>query len=145
MSIAETDRTLIPNADGIRDQWVARVTELVDQAEEWARELGWATRRIDKRLDDYELGTHRVPALLLQEGTTRLILEPIGRSAGEIEGVVDLYLMPAYDDAARLFFHNGGWHFDFVPAGEARFTGVDAPLTQPAFHSLLEELVRHGA
>jgi hypothetical protein len=33
----------------------------------------------------------------------RELLEPIGRPAPGIEGIVDLYLMPAYDDIEREF------------------------------------------
>ncbi len=47
------------------------------------------------------------PALLMQEGPSAgLILEPIARSAPGADGVVDLYLLPAYDDIASLYFYN---------------------------------------
>ena len=79
-----------------REIWIDRVTSLVGQVEQWAGEMGWSTRRVEKRLDDARIGKHRVPALLMQQDTCRVLLEPVGRSTPGAEGVVDLYLMPAY-------------------------------------------------
>ena len=45
----------------------------------WGNELGWATWRIEKRLDDSGVVLYKVPALLLQEGTVRALLEPVSR------------------------------------------------------------------
>ena len=61
--------------------WQKRVSDLVTRMEPWGKDLGWATRRIEKNLDDSLLGKHQVPALLLQDETWRVLLEPIGRSA----------------------------------------------------------------
>ena len=72
------------------------------------------TRRIEKRLDDSGVGTHKVPALLLQEDTVRVLLEPVSRRAPGAEGVVDLYLMPAFDDIATLYFYDGGWQLHYM-------------------------------
>ena len=36
------------------------------------------------------------------------------RSAPDVEGIVDFYIMPAYDDIARLFFYDDGWHIHHV-------------------------------
>jgi hypothetical protein len=44
--------------------WVDQVEKLVAQVERWGQDLGWSTRRIDKRLDDSYVGKHRLPALL---------------------------------------------------------------------------------
>src|SRR6266545_3870327 len=62
-----------------RQKWIDRVTALVAQVEKWAKELGWATRRIDKKIEDSRVGNHKVPALLMQEGTVRVLLDPIAR------------------------------------------------------------------
>ena len=69
----------------------------------WADALGWSTRQIEVTLTDSQIGKYKAPALLLQEDAIRILLEPIGRSAPGAEGVVDLYLMPAYDDIASLY------------------------------------------
>lgn len=121
-----------------RETWIARATALVDQVEQWAKDLGWATRRIDKRLEDSRIGDHRVPALLMQQEIPRVLLEPIGASSLEAEGLVDLYLMPAYDDIARLYYSDDGWHI-LAPDGSG------TPLSKQAFEDLLAEMKRNAA
>src|SRR4051812_45415093 len=99
MSIAE-----IPNRpDAIRETWLERLGRLVDSVDCWARELGWSTRRIEKPMKDPLLGSYKAPGLLMQEELHRIILDPIGHSSPGTEGVVDLYLMPAFDDIASFF------------------------------------------
>src|ERR1043165_805132 len=57
-----------------RAAWIERVESLVGNVEQWAKELGWSTRRIEKKLEDTRIGQHQVPALLMQEGTRRALL-----------------------------------------------------------------------
>jgi hypothetical protein len=132
-----------------RKIWIDRVRGLVDEVERWAKEMDWSTRRVEKRLDDPEIGKHRVPALLMQQETCRALLEPIGPSAPDVEGMVDLYLMPAYDDIARLFFYAGRWHVHFntllgtrdvppAPRVEAR------PLSKETLEKVLAEMRQHA-
>ncbi len=54
-----------------RQTWIDRVSGLVGQVEQWAREGGWSTRRLDKTLEDSRIGKHRVPALLMQQDICR--------------------------------------------------------------------------
>lgn len=98
----------------IQQEWEGRLSALISELDTWAQELGWSTRKIDKQLKDSLIGTHRVPALLMQEGTVRVFAEPIARSAPGADGVVDLYLMPAYDDIASLYFVNGDWQLHYM-------------------------------
>ena len=76
----------------------------------WAEELGWSTRRIDKQMEDSQIGPYEAPALILQRDLTRVLLDPIARSAPNTEGVVDLYRMPAYEDVASLYFYDDNWY-----------------------------------
>ena len=132
-----------------RSAWISRVSELVGQVEQWARELGWATRRIEKKLEDARIGKHRVPALVMQEDTCRVLLEPIGRSVPGAEGVVDLYLMPAYDDIATLYYYADRWHLHYLfPGGRAAPTVREAdalPLTKETLEKVLAEMRQHAA
>jgi hypothetical protein len=124
--------------------WVDKVEKLVARVERWGQELGWQTRRIEKRLDDSYVGKHRLPALLMQEETFRVLLEPVGRSAPGAEGIIDLYLLPAYDDIASLYFYGGQWnvhyYFQGVPiTGNIRETpGI--PLSKETLQRVLEEM-----
>jgi hypothetical protein len=127
-----------------RSIWMNRVASLVGQVEQWAKELNWSTRRVEKKLDDTWIGKHRVPALLMQEDTCRILLEPLGRSAPGVEGVVDLYLMPAYDDIASLYYYGDRWNLHYVfPGTKPAATVREAeamPLSKETFAKVLVEL-----
>jgi hypothetical protein len=127
-----------------RSAWVNLVSDLVRRVEQWDQELGWATRRIEKRLDDSQIGKHRVPALLMQEGACRVLLEPVGRSAPGAEGVVDLYRMPAYDDIASLYYDGSRWNLHYLfPGSPAAATVREAPgvpLSKEVLQTVLEEM-----
>jgi len=129
--------------------WVGQVEKLVAQVERWGQELGWYTRRIDKRLDDSYVGKHRLPALLMQEGTFRVLLEPVGRSAPGAEGIVDLYLLPAYDDIARLYFSGGQWNVHYYFQGIAITGNIrempSMPLSKEVLQSVLEKMRTNAA
>lgn len=133
----------------LREEWIQRLNDLVGTIRTWADEAGWSTRRIEKRMQDSQLGAYDAPALLLQEETTRVLLEPIARSAPGVEGIVDLYLMPAYDDVASLYFRDGEWsvHYVFddarpavaVPAADSQV------LSKETFHAVTERMKQHAA
>ncbi len=131
-----------------RAAWLDRVNALVDRVEQWARELGWATRRIEKKLEDDWVGNHRVPALLMQEDTCRILLEPVGRSSIEVQGIVDLYVMPAFDDIARLFYSSDRWNLH--PAfSEENSCGIDrdvkaTPLSKETLATVLADMRQHA-
>src|SRR5665213_2832472 len=104
MATADLPKTSDVNAVTLRDEWLSRLTDLIENVKSWVEEIGWSTRRIEKRLQDSQIGDYHAPALLLQIETDRVLLDPIGRSAPGVDGVVDLYLMPAYDDIASLYY-----------------------------------------
>jgi hypothetical protein len=133
----------------VRAAWLERVNALVDQVETWAKELNWATRRVEKKIEDSFIGDHRVPALVMQEDTYRILLEPVGRSTAGAEGVVDLYLLPAYDDIATLFYYNERWNLHYVFPNTAPVASVREaeamPLTKEALDKVLAELRQSAA
>jgi hypothetical protein len=132
-----------------RFAWVKRIQDLVAQVELWAKELGWDTRTIEKRLDDSYVGKHTTQALLMQEETCRILLEPVGRSAPGAEGLVDLYLLPAYDDIASLYFYDGRWNVHYYFSGEPTTGNIrDMPakaLSKETLRTVLEEMRANAA
>ncbi len=132
-----------------RAVWLERVTALVAELEGWAHELGWSTRRLEKSLEDARIGKHRVPALLLQQDLCRIMLEPVGSSAPGSEGVVDLYLMPAYDDIATLLFYQNRWNIHLAFTGEnadARTRPAEPrPLSKQTWNAVLDGLRQNAA
>jgi len=101
-------------SEQLRDEWLRRLSGLIQNARDWASELGWATKEIEISKSDSRWGKYKAPALLLQEDNIRILLEPIASSAPGADGVVDLYLMPAYDDIASLYFYDNNWHIHYM-------------------------------
>ena len=128
--------------DGPVEEWLGRLSELIHSVDAWATELGWSTRRIEKKMKDSVAGTYRAPALLMQEGTIRTILEPIARSAPGVGGVVDLYLLPAYDDIATLCYYPDGWKIHDPFPGGPPVSAVEEiepkPLSREVLKAVLE-------
>ena len=136
------------NLDRLRDKWLECLSDLMRRVQSWAAELDWSTRQIEVSLSDSELGKYKAPALLIQEDAIRVLLEPIARSAPGAEGVVDLYLMPAYDDIASLYFYEGDWHVHYMFPGTPTVATVrDAearPLTMDSLREVLEEMKKNA-
>jgi len=130
------------------EDWMNRLSGLIESVDTWAQELGWATRRIQKKMEDSQIGHYQAPALLMQEGIVRIILEPIARSAPGAEGVVDLYLMPAYDDIATLFYEDG-WKLHYPFPESPLLAEVEEvqplPFSKETLKAVLEELMKNAA
>ena len=128
--------------------WLQRLSELIDQIECWARDLDWSTRRIEVKLSDSEVGRYQAPALLMQEGALKVLLEPIARSAPGAEGVVDLYLMPAYDDIASLYLSGEEWHLHYMFPDSPTVGNIRAAegvlLTNDSFRNVLEAMKKNA-
>jgi hypothetical protein len=131
-----------------RHAWLERLRKLLLTVKEWAEELGWATRIIDKKMEDAEVGNYKAPALLLQQGAVRLFLEPVARDAPGTDGAVDLCLMPSYDDIASLYHYDNRWNLHYVYHGAPVVAngreGDAKPLTKAAFRKVLDEMKAHA-
>ena len=131
-----------------RAGWIQRVSDLVKSVQNWARNLGWSTKRIDKKIEDDRLGNHRAAALVMQEDTVRILLEPISANAPGSDGLVDLYLMPGYDDIANLYHKEDGWHVHYVFPTQRAVPGIETeetlPLSKETFGIVLGELKKHA-
>lgn len=130
------------------DEWRERLTQLMASVKEWVEELDWSTRLISKKMHDSTLGPYEAPALLMQKETTRVLLDPIARFAPGTDGVVDLYLMPAYDDIVNLCFVEGQWQLRFALADEhsddtSREFG-NQPLSKESLSRILDEIAVHA-
>jgi hypothetical protein len=149
MATVDTPTNLSEDKEKLRDEWLARLSDLIETVRGWAEELDWSTRRIETKMDDLEIGNYKAPALIIQKETVRAILEPIGRSAPGVEGVVDFYLMPAYDDIASLYFYDGGWYLHYrspyPPEANTVREAANKPLTREAFQNALEEMMQNAA
>jgi hypothetical protein len=77
------------------------------------------------------------------------LLEPVGRSAPGAEGIVDLYLLPAYDDIASLYFSGGQWNVNYYFQGIAITGNIretpGKPLSKEVLQCVLEEMRANAA
>ena len=132
----------------LRDKWLTRLTDLVKLVDGWAKELDWSTRVIQIPMEDSEVGAYKAPALLLQQEAVRMLLETIERTALGADGVVDLYLMPAYDDIASLYFVDGEWQLRYIfPDQPTVATIRDAeskPLSKETLSAALDSMRANG-
>jgi len=131
----------------MRNEWLGRLSDLIKIVTAWATELGWSTRKIQKSMHDSEIGDYDAPALLLQFETERVLLEPVGRSAPGADGVVDLYVMPAYDDIATLFLRNGVWQVHYLFPDSSARTVQEAPpepLSKQTLENVLGEMRKNA-
>ncbi len=132
-------RKAVANWELVRDEWTRAVTQLVADVETWSKAREWPTRRIEKRIDDPQIGEYVVPALLIQVDLVKLLLEPVARFVPGAAGLVDLYRLPEYDDVASVFRRDGGWQVHYTVTGEnvpAQMRAADpsllaAQITQP--------------
>lgn len=135
--------------DTVRDAWLRRLDDLVRNIRVWSEDLGWSTRVIEVQLNDSQLGKYKAPALLMQDDAVRLLLEPIARSAPGVKGVVDLYLMPSYDDVASLYFLDDSWrvHYPFdATTSQATISDDESPpLTKTLLSCVLTAMKKHAA
>lgn len=138
---------IVEQVDRLRAAWLDRLDHLVRTVESWAIDLGWSTRRIEVQLRDSELGAYAAPALLLQRQTVRILVEPIARSAPGAEGVVDLSLMPAYDDVATLYFYDDGWQLHHPVYSGGAVAGIPDVIpetfTRESLSSVLDQMTQH--
>ncbi len=131
-------------------QFYARVADLVASIKRWAEPHDWVTKEYPKRIRDVDSQVFEFPALFLQRGPIRLLLDPIAHDVPGAEGVVDLYLMPTYDDMASLYFEEGGWviHYSFPPDAQATDAGISAeclPLRDDTINKVLDAIATHAA
>lgn len=149
MATADISTNQAEDKEKLRDEWLASLSRLVDTVRGWAQELDWLTRLIEKKMEESRLGTYKAPALILQKETVRVMLEPIARFATGVDGVVDLYLMPAYDDIASLYFYNDDWQLHYMsPTSPTVNTIREAehkPLSKESLQAVLEDMIKNAA
>lgn len=113
MATADTPRSSSEKSGELREEWVARLSALVNDVRLWASELGWSVKEAPKRMRDSEIGPYQADGLVLQKDHAKVLMDPISRSAPGAQGIVDLYLMPGLDDLASLYFYDNIWNVHY--------------------------------
>ncbi len=132
-----------------REQFQNRVEALVTQVREWVEPREWVTKAYTKKLRDVDNQVYLIPALFLQKGPIRVLLDPVAYDVPGAEGVVDLYLMPTYDDLANLYFEDGRWtiHYAFPPDPNETDSLIETkalPLSEQTVNEVLDAIAAHA-
>jgi hypothetical protein len=132
-----------------REQFQSRINALVEQVRQWVEPNDWVTKPYAKRLRDPGGEIFEIPALFLQKGPIRVLLDPVAYDVPGAEGVVDLYLMPTYDDLASLYFEGGEWriHYAFPPDPKETHSVVETKtlaLSAGTVNEVLESIAAHA-
>lgn len=130
-----------------RSQYLKRVKALVKQVTKWAECHDWVTKPYPKKMRDVDQQIFEIPALFLQKGPTRLLLDPVAYDVPGAEGVVDLYLMPTYDDMASLYFKNGEWEIHYEPDPIATNSVIQTKtfaLSEATINLILDSIANHA-
>ena len=132
-----------------RDEFQKRFEALVKQVKTRVEPHEWVTKRCPKRMRDVNRQIFEIPALYLQKGPVRVLLDPVAYDVPGAEGVVDLYLMPTYDDLASLYFESGEWviHYAFPPAPSETHSVAEAAtlaLSEETINQVLDSIADHA-
>jgi hypothetical protein len=132
----------------VRDRWRRRLDDLVGKVRGWVEPEHWVTKPYPKKMRDIDGTVFEVPSLFIQKGPTRLLLDPIAYDAPGTEGVVDLYLMPTYDDTASLYLVDGRWQIHYIFPDQPAVAGIQQPevmeLSGKTINRVLDEIVAHA-
>jgi hypothetical protein len=103
----------------VRDDWLQASRSLLAQAEGWAKESGWPTKRYSKQMTEDFIGTYNLDRLVFAAEGAQLALVPVGRFAPGTDGVFDLAVMPAYD-SVMVVRKGNRWFIHPLPGEEGR-------------------------
>lgn len=136
-----------PEAD--KAEWLERLSALISLVKGWVEASNWRTRQTTKPVTETGLGRYDVPLLLMEREGVEVVLSPLARTSPRTDGVVDLYLMPAYDDVASLYLENQRWRIRSAipldattsrPPSEAK----RLPLDEAALNRILDATAGHA-
>lgn len=150
MTIAESQQG-IEDPTAVKGEWLGRLETLVQEVKGWAEAAGWRTRRITKTVNERQLGKYEVPVLLMEKDAVEVVLNPVARLVPGAGGAVDLYLSPAYDDIASLYFEDDHWvvYCDESPDPSASKDAVaqerkPQPYGEATIRAILDGMVAHA-
>ena len=103
----------------VRDDWLSASTALLAEAENWAKEQDWPTRRFPKDVTQDFIGNYRLDKLVYSAERAQLALVPVGRFAPGTDGIFDLAVMPTYD-SVMVVREKGRWFIHPLPKEEGR-------------------------
>jgi hypothetical protein len=91
-----------------RDDWLAKVGDLMDSIKAWAGQRRWFVDEQEKAIVEDHIGPYTVPILFIQAPAGKIHVEPIGCNIVGAEGRVDIESFPALN-RLLLILVDGQW------------------------------------
>jgi hypothetical protein len=119
-----------------RENWILRVSALVEQVSNWSKAEGWTVEQHEKPITEERLGAYRVPELSVRLTGGEILLVPVGLHIVGGDGRVDLEAIPTLA-RVKLIGVKDGW---------ALYADTNVPLridwNQRNFVTLAQDLLR---
>ena len=96
--------------DVVLPEWMDAVHRLVANTESWAKDCGWVTKRVQKRLSETLLGTYETSQLLMHAAPNLYVLDPVARFVPGAAGAFDLSVQPSFYTVSLYRDFDGVWH-----------------------------------
>jgi len=140
MEGTERFRELIVVLGGmVLDEWMHSIATVEKDAEDWAAEAGWRSRRVKKKITESLIGTYEAPQLLIFAEPNLYVLDPLARFVPGGQGSFDLGIQPSYhttslyrDDSRKWFVH--------LEVSNGVSQGKRVEWSREAFYECFEEL-----
>ncbi|HEY7429089.1 MAG TPA: hypothetical protein VH682_32980 [Gemmataceae bacterium] len=91
-------------------EWTHAVEEVVKQAEQWAGEFCWQTRRQEKKLTETLLGEYSLLRLYFYAEEHLYVLDPLARFVPGALGSFDLSIQPSFYVTSLYRHFDGVWY-----------------------------------
>jgi len=129
--------------------WQQILNDLFSKIRVWVSNRDCAVKLIDKTYEVNGSGRTTIPALLIQEEALKMIVDPIDWDPVKSESIVDLYIMPQYEDGARFFYGQNEWRLYWVDPEilyprELQRTDGSTNLDSQNFNRLLDGLKQNA-
>lgn len=137
---AERFRELIKVLGGIvLEEWLHAIDAIEHEAEAWARDAEWRTRRVNKKLSESLIGAYNTTQLLIFAEPNLYVLDPVARFAPGCQGVFDFAIQPSYSTASMYRDDAGVWHVhpDFT---QGTIDGQPTLWNRDAFLNCIQQL-----
>jgi hypothetical protein len=139
----------IDDPEAVKAEWLDRLAALFSLVKGWVEGSGWRTREVTKPVTEPGLGRYEVLLLIMERDEVEIVVSPVARTFPGASGVVDLSLMPAYDDVASLCFEGGQWviRHAYPPDPMASSSAIEAeclPLDEVALNRVLDAVAAHA-
>jgi phytoene dehydrogenase-like protein len=124
---------------GVWADWKEDANCLIKQVEDWAAELKWVTRRVDKKLNEMLLGEYHLDQLYLHAEGNLYILDPIARFVPGALGAFDLSIQPSFY-VTSIYHHMDGVWYIHLDVRQGVHGVRKEPLTRDTFTRAVAEL-----